>query len=56
MLISRLIYCLLEPRTVVSGLAGLVPLEELQNRKVVMVCNLKPVNMRGKVNDTRTSQ
>ena len=36
-----------EPRTVVSGLAEYVPLEELQDRLVVMVCNLKPVNMRG---------
>ena len=36
-----------EPRTVVSGLAEYVPLEELQDRLVVMMCNLKPVNMRG---------
>jgi len=34
-------------RTVCSGLNGLVPLEEMQNRKVVVVCNLKPVKMRG---------
>jgi aminoacyl tRNA synthase complex-interacting multifunctional protein 1 len=34
-------------RTVCSGLNGLVPLEEMQNRKVVVVCNLKPVTMRG---------
>lgn len=34
-------------RTVCSGLNGLVPLEEMQNRKVVAVCNLKPVTMRG---------
>ncbi|KIW97843.1 uncharacterized protein Z519_01427 [Cladophialophora bantiana CBS 173.52] len=33
-------------RTVCSGLNGLVPLEEMQNRKVVVVANLKPVNMR----------
>ncbi|KAH0547750.1 hypothetical protein FGG08_000007 [Glutinoglossum americanum] len=34
-------------RTVCSGLNGLVPLSEMQNRKVVVVCNLKPVTMRG---------
>ncbi|EME40858.1 hypothetical protein DOTSEDRAFT_55948 [Dothistroma septosporum NZE10] len=34
-------------RTVCSGLAGLVPLEEMQGRKIVAVCNLKPVTMRG---------
>ncbi|KAI9780254.1 MAG: G4 quadruplex nucleic acid binding protein [Geoglossum umbratile] len=34
-------------RTVCSGLNGLVPIEEMQNRKVVVVCNLKPVTMRG---------
>jgi len=35
------------PRTVVSGLAGLVPLETMQNKMVVCVCNLKPQKMRG---------
>lgn len=34
-------------RTVCSGLNGLVPLAEMQNRMVVAVCNLKPVTMRG---------
>ncbi|KAH0556220.1 hypothetical protein GP486_005849, partial [Trichoglossum hirsutum] len=34
-------------RTVCSGLNGLIPLSEMQNRKVVVVCNLKPVTMRG---------
>ncbi|KJZ77811.1 hypothetical protein HIM_02988 [Hirsutella minnesotensis 3608] len=34
-------------RTVCSGLNGLVPLAEMQGRKVVVVCNLKPVKMRG---------
>lgn len=34
-------------RVVCSGLNGLVPLEEMQGRKVVVVCNLKPVKMRG---------
>ena len=33
-------------RTVCSGLNGLVPLAEMQDRKVVVVANLKPVNMR----------
>jgi len=34
-------------RTVCSGLNGLVPIEEMQDRKVVVVANLKPVTMRG---------
>lgn len=34
-------------RTVCSGLNGLVPLPEMQGRKVIVVCNLKPVKMRG---------
>lgn len=34
-------------RTVCSGLNGLVPLAEMQDRRVVAVCNLKPVTMRG---------
>jgi aminoacyl tRNA synthase complex-interacting multifunctional protein 1 len=34
-------------RVVCSGLNGLVPLEEMQDRKIVAVCNLKPVSMRG---------
>lgn len=34
-------------RTVCSGLNGLVPLVEMQGRKVVVVANLKPVKMRG---------
>ncbi|PIK46946.1 putative tyrosine--tRNA ligase, cytoplasmic, partial [Apostichopus japonicus] len=36
-----------EPRTVISGLAGTVPLEEMRDRMVVMLCNLKPQKMRG---------
>jgi len=35
------------PRTVCSGLVGSVPLEELQDSVVVVMCNLKPVKMRG---------
>ena len=34
-------------RTVCSGLNGLIPLEQMQGRKVIVVCNLKPVKMRG---------
>ncbi|KAG5984379.1 hypothetical protein E4U55_005054 [Claviceps digitariae] len=34
-------------RTVCSGLNGHIPLEQMQGRKVVVVCNLKPVKMRG---------
>jgi len=33
-------------RTVCSGLNGLIPLSEMQNRKIIVVANLKPVNMR----------
>ncbi|CAL1539466.1 unnamed protein product [Lymnaea stagnalis] len=36
-----------EPRTVVSGLAGLVPMEELEGKLGVFLCNLKPAKMRG---------
>ncbi|KAM7343260.1 aaRS-interacting multifunctional protein 1 [Cochliomyia hominivorax] len=36
-----------QPRTVVSGLVKFVPLEEMQNRLVVVMCNLKPAKMRG---------
>lgn len=36
-----------EPRTVVSGLVNYVPIEEMQNRDVVVLCNLKPAKMRG---------
>jgi methionyl-tRNA synthetase len=36
-----------KPRTVVSGLVKFIPLEQMQNRRVVLVCNLKPANMRG---------
>lgn len=36
-----------EPRTIVSGLVNFVPIEEMQNRMVVVLCNLKPAKMRG---------
>nr|GEV09805.1 probable methionine--tRNA ligase [Tanacetum cinerariifolium] len=36
-----------QPRTVVSGLVKYIPLEEMQNRKVCVLCNLKPATMRG---------
>lgn len=36
-----------EPRTVVSGLVKYIPLEAMQGRRVVCVCNLKPAAMRG---------
>ena len=36
-----------EPRTVVSGLVKYIPQEDMQNRRVVCVCNLKPAAMRG---------
>lgn len=36
-----------EPRTVVAGLAGKIPIEELVGKKIVAVTNLKPAKMRG---------
>ena len=36
-----------KPRTVVSGLVKFIPEDALQDRHVVLVCNLKPANMRG---------
>lgn len=36
-----------EPRTVVAGLGGKIPLEELVGKKVACVTNLKPAKMRG---------
>ena len=36
-----------KPRQVISGLVKFVPLEEMQNRMVVILCNLKPAKMRG---------
>ncbi|KAF9991299.1 G4 quadruplex nucleic acid binding protein [Mortierella antarctica] len=35
------------PRTVVSGLVKHIPIEEMENRWLVCVCNLKPATMRG---------
>lgn len=35
------------PRTIISGLVKYVPIEEMQNRMVVVLCNLKPAKMRG---------
>lgn len=35
------------PRTVVSGLANFVPMDQLQDRLVAVLCNLKPAKMRG---------
>uniref|UniRef100_A0A0K0ERC7 Methionine--tRNA ligase, cytoplasmic n=1 Tax=Strongyloides stercoralis TaxID=6248 RepID=A0A0K0ERC7_STRER len=36
-----------KPRTVISGLVKFIPIEEMQNRLVVCLCNLKPAKMRG---------
>ncbi|XP_071490238.1 aminoacyl tRNA synthase complex-interacting multifunctional protein 1-like [Diadema antillarum] len=36
-----------QPRTVVSGLVKHIPIEEMQDRMVVLCCNLKPAKMRG---------
>ncbi|KAK7912866.1 hypothetical protein WMY93_013077 [Mugilogobius chulae] len=37
------------PRTVVSGLVKHIPLDKMQNRMAVLLCNLKPAKMRGVV-------
>uniref|UniRef100_A0A0N5C1M1 Methionine--tRNA ligase, cytoplasmic n=1 Tax=Strongyloides papillosus TaxID=174720 RepID=A0A0N5C1M1_STREA len=36
-----------KPRTVISGLVKFIPIEQMQNRLVVCLCNLKPAKMRG---------
>ena len=36
-----------KPRQVVSGLVNFIPEAQMQMRKCVLVCNLKPANMRG---------
>jgi len=40
-----------KPRTVVSGLANYIPLEELEGKTVAVMCNLKPSKMRGVVSE-----
>ncbi|KAJ8000751.1 hypothetical protein DPEC_G00183590 [Dallia pectoralis] len=35
------------PRTVVSGLVKHIPIDQMQNRMAVLLCNLKPAKMRG---------
>lgn len=35
------------PRTVVSGLVNYIPIEQMRDRHIVGVCNLKPASMRG---------
>ncbi|CAK9193472.1 unnamed protein product [Sphagnum troendelagicum] len=35
------------PRVVVSGLVKFIPMEQMQNRRVCVLCNLKPAAMRG---------
>ncbi|CAJ1052389.1 aminoacyl tRNA synthase complex-interacting multifunctional protein 1-like [Xyrichtys novacula] len=37
------------PRTVVSGLVKHIPVDQMQNRMAVLMCNLKPAKMRGVV-------
>lgn len=36
-----------KPRTIVSGLVNFIPIEEMQDKMVVVLCNLKPAKMRG---------
>jgi aminoacyl tRNA synthase complex-interacting multifunctional protein 1 len=40
-----------KPRTVCSGLVAHVPMASMNNRLVVVLCNLKPVKMRGVVSE-----
>jgi len=35
------------PRTVVSGLVHYIPIEEMRDKRLLVVCNLKPAAMRG---------
>lgn len=39
------------PRTVISGLVKHVPIDEMKDRLVVVLCNLKPAKMRGIVSE-----
>jgi len=36
-----------KPRQVISGLVKHIPIDEMQNRSVIILCNLKPAKMRG---------
>ncbi|KFD65297.1 hypothetical protein M514_00606 [Trichuris suis] len=36
-----------KPRTVISGLVNFIPVDQMQERFAVLLCNLKPVKMRG---------
>jgi len=36
-----------KPRTVVSGLVKFVPMDQMQDRYVIVLCNLKPAKLRG---------
>ena len=40
-----------KPRQVISGLVKHIPIEEMQNRPVIILCNLKPAKMRGIVSE-----
>lgn len=40
-----------QPRTVVSGLVKFVPIEEMQDRMLVVLCNLKPSKIRGIISE-----
>ena len=40
-----------KPRQVISGLVKHIPLDEMQNRMVILLCNLKPAKMRGIVSE-----
>jgi tRNA-binding EMAP/Myf-like protein len=52
LILSRIFKCFIligesSPRTIVSGFVNYVPIEEMQDRMVVVLCNLKPAKMRG---------
>lgn len=44
-----------KPRTIVSGLVNWYKLEEMQNRLVIVFCNLKPAKMRGILSEGKRS-
>lgn len=45
-----------QPRTVVSGLVKFVPIEEMKDRMVVVMCNLKPAKMRGVTSEAMVTE
>lgn len=45
-----------KPRTVISGLVKFIPEADMQNRKAILLCNLKPSKMRGIMSEAMVSR